>query len=413
MISQFFLVMKIAPIPDNEKERINALLSYDILDTDSEEVYDEIAELASSICGTPIALISLIDEQRQWFKSKVGLNDVQSSRDIAFCSHAILEEEVLIVEDATQDERFADNPFVIKDPCIRFYAGAPLITPDGFALGTLCAIDTKPKTLTPQQERALRILAKQVITQLELRLSFKKLQNYAKELRRINAAKDRFFSIISHDLRSPFNSMLGFAQILNNEIDDLSPEQIKEISTEIYDTGHATFKLLENLLQWSMLEMGTLPWRPKTIHLYDVVKDVVSLLSGAASHKNITLVNEVIERENVYADQMMLQSVIQNIVNNAIKFSHAGDKIIISSVIEDDNSIRVIIADSGVGMSPEQVDNLFEIEFCSSKPGTEGERGTGLGLLLCKEFVTKNGGTIKVESNLNHGSEFHFTLPRI
>ncbi|AFZ48084.1 GAF sensor signal transduction histidine kinase [Cyanobacterium stanieri PCC 7202] len=405
--------MKIAPVPDNEKARINALLSYDILDTEFEEVYDEIAELASSICETPIALVSLVDETRQWFKAKIGLKARETSRDVAFCTHAILEEELLIVEDATQDERFADNPLVLKNPSIRFYAGAPLINPDGFALGTLCAIDTKPKTLNEDQKNALRILAKQVITQLELRLSFKKLQNYTKELRRINAGKDRFFSIIAHDLKSPFNSMLGFAQILNNDIDDLSPEQIKEISTDIYDTGKATFKLLENLLQWSMLEMGNLPWRPKTIHLYDVVKDVVSLLSGTASHKNITLVNEVIKGENVYADPIMLQSVIQNIINNAIKFSHAGEKITVSSSIEDDHLMQVVIRDTGVGMTPEQVENLFEIEFCSSKPGTEGERGTGLGLLLCKEFVTKNGGTIKVESNLNYGSEFRFTVPRI
>jgi len=311
--------MKIPPKPDNEKERLNALLAYDILDTEFETVYDELTQLASSICETPIALISLIDEKRQWFKSRVGLDARETNRDIAFCSHAILQkDDVLVVEDATKDERFADNPLVLKDPSIRFYAGAPLITPNGFALGTLCAIDTKPKTLTPTQEKALQILAKQVISQLELRLSFKKLQNYATELRKINAGKDRFFSIIAHDLKSPFNAMLGFADILTNDVHDLPPEQIKEISSDIYNTGKATLKLLDNLLQWSMLETVNLSWRPKKLYLYGVVEDVLNLLYGPASLKKITLVNDINSEMNVYGDLIMLESVLQNIVNNAI-----------------------------------------------------------------------------------------------
>ncbi|MGY6530039.1 MAG: GAF domain-containing sensor histidine kinase [Cyanobacterium sp.] len=406
--------MKIAPKPDNEQERINALLAYDILDTEFEEIYDELAELASSICQTPIALISLIDEKRQWFKSKVGLDARETDRDIAFCSHAILQQDkVLIVEDATKDERFADNPLVLKNPSIRFYAGAPLITPNGFALGTLCAIDTKPKSLTPEQEKALQILAKQVMSQLELRLSFKKLQNYSKELRQINASKDRFFSIIAHDLKSPFNAMLGFASILNEDADELPPEEIKEISSDIFNTGKATLKLLNNLLQWSMLETGNLSWRPKRLLLWEVVQGVLDLLYGTALHKKIALVNEISSEINVYGDLMMLESVLQNIVNNAIKFSHMGDKITVSCTQEDNDLIRIIITDTGVGMTQEQMNRLFEMEYSASKVGTEGEKGTGLGLLLCKEFVHKNGGSIKVMSELNKGSQFSFTIPKI
>ncbi|WP_069792083.1 ATP-binding protein [Cyanobacterium sp. IPPAS B-1200] len=406
--------MKIPPKPDNEKERLNALLAYDILDTEFETVYDELTQLASSICETPIALISLIDEKRQWFKSRVGLDARETNRDIAFCSHAILQKDhVLVVEDATKDERFADNPLVLKDPSIRFYAGAPLITPNGFALGTLCAIDTKPKTLTPAQEKALQILAKQVISQLELRLSFNKLQNYATELRKINAGKDRFFSIIAHDLKSPFNAMLGFADILTNDVDDLPPEQIKEISSDIYNTGKATLKLLDNLLQWSMLETGNLSWRPKRLYLYGVVEDVLNLLYGPASLKKITLVNDINSEMNVYGDLIMLESVLQNIVNNAIKFSHTGDKITISCTQEDNHLVRVTVTDTGVGMTQEQINRLFDMEYSASKLGTDGERGTGLGLLLCKEFVHRNGGSLKVTSELNQGSQFSFTIPQI
>jgi len=155
--------------PANEAGRVAALEKYAILDTDPEQSFDDLALLASFICKTPIALISLVDEDRQWFKSRVGMDAKETSRDIAFCSTAILQSDVFVVPDALKDDRFRDNPLVISDPHIRFYAGAPLINEDGYALGTLCVVDRAPRELAPEQKEALKALSRLVLAQLEFR----------------------------------------------------------------------------------------------------------------------------------------------------------------------------------------------------------------------------------------------------
>ncbi len=158
-----------APLPTNEPERLAALRRYSILDTRPEQDFDDLAMAAAQTCGTPVALVSLIDTNRQWFKAKVGLTTAQTPRDVAFCAHAVLQSDVLVVPDALADDRFAKNPLVTAEPHIRFYAGAPLITSDGHALGTLCVIDHVPRQLNPEQVETLRTLSRQVVAQLELR----------------------------------------------------------------------------------------------------------------------------------------------------------------------------------------------------------------------------------------------------
>jgi len=176
-----------APKPKNESRRLKVLWQYDVLDTVPEEVFDDLTELAGHICKTPIALISLVDEDRQWFKSKIGVTISETSRDISFCAHAIMREGLFIIPDATKDARFKNNPLVTGRQRIRFYAGAPLISPDGYALGSLCVMDNRPRTLDTDQQEALRVLAHHVVSQLELRRHARELADARKSSHQLRA----------------------------------------------------------------------------------------------------------------------------------------------------------------------------------------------------------------------------------
>ncbi len=227
-----------ADLPENEQKRLDALRSYRILDSLPEVSYDDITQIASQICDTPIAAISFIDDNRQWFKSKIGLEVSETPRDISFCSHAILKPEVLIVPDARQDKRFADNPLVTHHPKIRFYAGAPLISNSGAALGTICVIDQQPRTLSEQQQRTLSALARQVIAQLELRLHIVEqrqqqelLEAYRKDLEEINA---RLRTTSLADDVSGFHNTRFLHQYLDSYLDQ-SNSLIQPLSLVFFD----------------------------------------------------------------------------------------------------------------------------------------------------------------------------------
>ena len=207
---------------NNAVERVNELIEYQIMDTEEEADFNEIVELASKICGAPTSLITLLDHHRQWFKAKIGMTDTETPIEFAFCKHAIEQEKVFIVEDATKDNRFSGNPYVTGDTSIRFYAGMPLQTPRGINIGTLCVIDKKPRTISVDQQEALRILGHQVVKLFELNrakisqeAANKTLQESRDSLQKLVKFRDRVFSIISHDLRGPIGSIGQVLDLFN------------------------------------------------------------------------------------------------------------------------------------------------------------------------------------------------------
>ncbi len=402
--------MKTAPLGIQEKERIASLLRYDILDSAYEVAYDELTALAAFICQTPIALISLVDTQRQWFKAKVGLDARETPRDIAFCAHAILGKEVFVVKDTLKDERFFDNPLVTSAPHIRSYAGAPLVTPDGLALGTLCAIDRIPRELSAPQLQALHTLANQVIKLLELRHSFHRLQTYAAQLQQANDSKDLLFSVIAHDLRSPFTALLGLAEVLASEAGSLPAREVQDLSSELLTASRQAFTLVENLLEWAQMESGLMSPRRTLLAVDGLASGVIDVLAKAAEKKKITLALRPNTAAVLYADQHMMYSVLQNLLTNALKFTPAGGCVTVSSQVAAD-VVSVTVADTGVGLSPTQLENLWRMNKAATTQGTSGEKGTGLGLLLCKKFVEMNDGKLTVISHPGQGTTFTFTLP--
>lgn len=231
------------------------------------------------------------------------------------------------------------------------------------------------------------------------------------ELQRLNAEKDRFFSIIAHDLRSPFNAFLGYTELMTNNAGIVSREELIEYAREIHKSAFTLFALLENLLEWSRIQQNMITVQLKSLLLQPLVLYNLDVFKEAARKKNISVEVNVPEELAAFADEKMLSSVLRNLISNAIKFTPRGGKIGINAYAYENQSVEVCISDNGVGISPDDIQRLFRIDEKVNSPGTENESSTGLGLILCKEFVGKMGGRIWAKSLENKGSDFHFTLP--
>lgn len=232
----------------------------------------------------------------------------------------------------------------------------------------------------------------------------------AEDLKQINDTKDKFVSIIAHDVRTPIIALIGYAEILADDIDDLQKAEIKEFASSIVDISKQTIGLLTNLLEWSRLQTGRIEFNPEPVNAYTISENTIALLRSNFEQKNISIFNYLEKEIFVHADENMMQSIFNNIVSNAIKFTNRNGKIILSATRMNE-MIRFSVRDNGVGMNENQKSMLFGMNKSFTTPGTTNEKGSGLGMILCKDFVEKHGGEIWVESMSGAGSEFFFTIP--
>ncbi len=238
------------------------------------------------------------------------------------------------------------------------------------------------------------------------------IQKQYAQLQELNSTKDKFFSIIAHDLRSPFQGFLGLTSLLVESNESFTQEELSAISKDMFNSANNLYKLLENLLSWAQIQKGTIGFAPQIIDLYCTVKLNIESIIQTALQKGIEIINKIPEKKLVYADEKMINTIIRNLLSNALKFTNKGGKIIIGAKETGKELIEIYISDNGVGMTKELTDKLFKIEEKVGRIGTDGEPSTGLGLLLCKEFVEKNGGIIWVESEEGKGSTFYFTVKK-
>ncbi len=322
--------------------------------------------------------------------------------------------ESMLIDRITDEELVRKGEVEMVGSPTRIWLGIPLKIADN-TIGVLVVQDyNSDKTYGEKEQKILEMISYAISRAIERKRVEQERAELIEKLKELNASKDKLISLISHDLRSPFNSLLGFSEILTTEYDTLTHDEIQEYLKVIYEASNNLYGMTNNLLHYSRIQMGRFDFKPKTLKLIKIINRCLNLLKGNVVKKQINLSLDVDKNLEVFADEDMLNSVIQNLTSNAIKFTNKnGDVSISAKEIKDvsgKNLVEITIKDTGVGISQEDLKKIKKDSIFST-PGTEREYGTGLGLVLVKEFIEKNGGKVWINSILNEGTTFTFTLP--
>lgn len=378
-----------------EPRRLSALKSYNILDTPREVAFDDITRIASMICGTPIASITLVDAERQWFKSQIGIGKSETPISASICIHAVVENDVLVIPDTSADPRFANNPAYTGNPNFKFYAGAPITTADGLSLGTVCVMDTVTRRLTSEQIEALRGLSRQVMMQLELR-------KMLVDSERVSDYRARMLTSAAHDLRQPlFVAALSVQSLLP----EAAQHQVKRL--KLADGGLETIKKGFNRMLLAASGKATFALGEMSeTDLGDVLAFVDANFWPMAERSDIRL-RVLRTRQRVYSDAVQLETLIGNLVSNALKYTPPGGRVVVGCRRHADH-VAVHVIDTGIGMAEDAIDALFE----AFRQGDVRSEGLGLGLWIVKRAAQALGVTVQLHSVLGRGTHFTLRIPR-
>ncbi len=393
-----------------------ALSRYDVLGTPSEAAFDEVVEMVATICDTPMSVINFVGASQVWLKAKLGLDAEQMPRDMTFCTHVVEGRALLVVEDARTDARFAANPLVTGAPRVRFYAGMPLVTPDGQVIGSLCAVDTRPRSLDETQKRALAVLARHVMGMLELRHQSQQLSRVTADLeekRRVadaaSEAKSKFLANMSHELRTPMNGVMTATELLLET--SLDASQRDDVIT-IRKCAEGLVAILNDVLDVARVESGRLTLEKEPVDLRLLVKDVLAMLRPTAVAKDISLKAsfDLEVPEQVVGDALRLRQVLVNLVGNAIKFTARGSVAVEVRRAERSDprhpAIELVVTDTGIGVPLEKREAIFEPFVQAESSTTRRFGGTGLGLAIVRQLVSAMGGAVRVEDGPSGGAQF-------
>ena len=400
-------------IPPNEEQRLKELEAYQLIGTAEDDDFDFITSMAAQITDSKISLISFVLEDMQWFLSHHGLAAREASREYSFCGHAINKpDEVMIVEDARRDERFSDNPHTTGEPHVIFYAGVPLVTPNGLPLGTLCVVDDHPKKLSSNQVQQLKKLAKQTLNLLQLRRNQLELNNTNEELKKnielvktTNNEIKTFSYTVAHDLRAPLRAMSGYAEMLNRNYGKALDQEAKRIINNIQQNASKMGRLIDDLLSFSRL--GREELNLTNVCMEELTKEVLVELNKAIDNKVDIRIRKL---PDVMGDRNLLYQVMMNLISNAIKYSSKKENALIEVFSEYKNEeVIFVVKDNGSGFDMKYSGKLFHV-FQRLHSDDEFE-GNGIGLATVSRIIAKHGGRIWAEGQVDVGATFYFTLP--